>query len=67
MFAERRNSPLMGRPSTSRRMTCDRSPLATAENVRVASAVGHGRSSMSVFSEPSIAPQEPERRSTVMR
>ena len=29
-FAERRNSPFSGRPSTSRSMDCPRSPLATA-------------------------------------
>ncbi len=67
MVAERRNSPLSGRPSTSRLMVCCRSPLATAEMVRVTSVVGHSRSSMSVLTEPSIAPQAPERRSLETR
>ena len=44
-------------------MVCDRSPFATAAIVRVTSVVGHSRSSMSVLTEPSIAPQAPERRS----
>ena len=61
--AERRNSPLSGRPSASRRMLCVRSPLATAVMVRVTSAVGHSRSSMSVLTEDSISPHAPVRRS----
>ena len=65
--ADRRNSPLSGRPSASRRMLCVRSPLATAVMVRVTSAVGHSRSSMSVLTEDSIAPQAPARRSLVTR
>ena len=67
MLAERRNSPCSGRPSTSRAMVCDRSPLATAAMARVTSVVGHSRSSISVLTEPSIAPQEPERRSSPTR
>ncbi len=67
MLAERRNSPCSGRPSTSRRMVCDRSPLATAAIARVTSVVGQSRSSISVLTEPSIAPQEPERRSSPTR
>ena len=67
MVAERRNSPLSGRPSTSRRIVCDRSPFATAVIVRVTSVVGHSRSSISVLTEFSIAPHAPERRSIVMR
>jgi hypothetical protein len=67
MVAERRNSPFTARPSTSSRISCDRSPLATAEMVRVVSAVGQTRSSISVLSAASMAPQEPERRSAVMR
>ncbi len=67
MVAERRNSPLSGRPFTSRLMVCCRSPLATAEMVRVTSVIGHSRSSISVFTEASIAPQAPGRRSLDMR
>ncbi len=51
IVAERRNSPLSARPSTSRLMVCCRSPLATAEMVRVTSVVGHSRSSISVLTE----------------
>ena len=67
IVAERRNSPLSGRPSTSRLIVCCRSPLATAAIVRVTSVVGHSRSSISVLTECSIAPQAPERRSLDMR
>ena len=67
IVAERRNSPCSGRPSTSSRTLCERSPFATALIVRVTSVVGHSRSSMSVLTELSIAPHAPERRSTVMR
>ena len=52
---------------TSRLMVCCRSPLATAEMVRVTSVVGHSRSSISVLTEDSIAPQAPERRSLATR
>ena len=55
IVAERRNSPSSGRPSTSSRIVCDRSPLATAAIERVTSAVGHSRSSRSVLTETSIA------------
>ncbi len=65
--AERRNSPLSGRPSASRRMLCVRSPLATAVMVRVTSAVGHSKSSMSVLTEDSISPHAPPRRSLLTR
>ena len=57
MVAERRNSPFSGRPSTSSRAVCSRSPCATAEITRVTSVVGHTRSSISVFTEVSISPQ----------
>ena len=57
MLAERRNSPLSGRPSTSRRTVCSRSPWATAEITRVTSVVGHTRSSISPLTELSISPQ----------
>ena len=65
--AERRNSPLRGRPSTSSGMVCDRSPFATAVIVRVTSVVGHSRSSISVLTQASIASQDPPRRFTAMR
>ena len=56
MVAERRNSPLSGRPSTSRRTVCRRSPWATALITRVTSVVGHTRSSIRLLTEPSISP-----------
>ena len=59
MVAERRNSPSSGRPSTSRRMVCRRSPWATARMVRVTSVVGHRRSSISWLIEVSMPPQAP--------
>ncbi len=58
MLAERRNSPLSGRPSTSSRTVCRRSPWATAEITRVTSVVGHRRSSIRLLIELSISPQE---------
>ena len=67
MFAERRNSPLSGRPSTSRRTVWDRSPFAMAVMVRVTSEVGQSKSSIKVLMDFSISPQEPERRSMVTR
>ena len=48
-FAERRNSPLSARPSTSSSIDWLRSPLATAPMVRATSAVGRTRSSISVL------------------
>ena len=57
MLAERRNSPLSGRPSTSSRTVCSRSPCATAEITRVTSVVGHTRSSIRLLTELSISPQ----------
>ena len=59
MVAARRNSPSSGRPSTSRRTVCSRSPCATAEMTRVTSVVGQSRSSISVLTEVSISPQAP--------
>jgi hypothetical protein len=59
MVAERRNSPWSGRPSTSSRTVCNRSPCATAETARVTSVVGHRRSSIRVLTEFSISPQAP--------
>ena len=59
MVADRRNSPFSGRPSTSRRTVCSRSPCATAAIARVTSVVGQSRSSISVLTELSISPQAP--------
>ena len=59
MFAERRNSPSSGRPSTSRRTVWVRLPWATAAMARVTSVVGRSRSSISVLTETSISPQAP--------
>ena len=42
--AVRRNSPSSGRPSVSRSIVCDRSPLATAPMTRAISVVGWTRS-----------------------
>ncbi len=57
--ADCRNSPSRGRPSTSRRTVCSRSPCATAEITRVTSRVGQIRSSMSVLTDVSISPHAP--------
>ena len=51
MVADCRNSPFSGRPSTSRRTVCSRSPWATAATARVTSVVGQSRSSISVLTE----------------
>ncbi len=59
MFAERRNSPFSGLPSTSRRTVWSRSPCATAAIARVTSAVGHKRSSMSALTDDSISIHAP--------
>ena len=67
MFAERRNSPSSGRPSTSRRTVCVKLPCATAAIARVTSVVGRSRSSTSVFTETSISSQAPRRVSTRIR
>src|SRR5215216_6702095 len=67
MVAERRNSPLRGRPSTSRRTVCRRSPWATAAIARVTSVVGHRRSSMRVLTDCSISPQAPRARPNFTR
>ena len=58
-LAERRNSPLSARPSTSSSMDWPRSPLATAPIVRAISVVGRTRSSISVFSESAVAAHPP--------
>ncbi len=67
IIAERRNSPFSGRPSTSSAIACERSPFTTPAMVRVTSVFGQSRSSMSVLTEFSIAPQAPERSSFDMR
>jgi hypothetical protein len=59
MVAERKNSPCSGRPSTSRRMVCARSPWATAASARVTSVVGHKRSSIRVLREVSMSAHAP--------
>ena len=66
-FAERRNSPWSGRPSTSSSMDCPRSPLATAPMVRATSVVGRTRSSSSVFKESTFSAQPPTAPGTDMR
>jgi hypothetical protein len=62
IVAERRNSPSSGRPSTSSRTVCSRSPWATAEMAAVTSVVGRIRSSISVLTETSISFQAPAAR-----
>ncbi len=59
MRALRRNSPSSARPSTSSAMGCVRSPFATALIVRVTSAVGHTRSSISVLIDSTFSDQPP--------
>ena len=59
MVASRRNSPCSGRPSTSRRTVCSRSPCATAVMAWVTAVVGHSRSSISWLTEVSMPPQAP--------
>ena len=44
VLAVRRNSPFSGRPSISRAIVCERSPLATAPMTRATSVVGWTRS-----------------------
>ena len=67
MVAACRNSPFSGRPSTSRRTVCSRSPLATAATTRVTSVVGHNRSSIRALTESSISPQAPLETPSFMR
>ena len=59
ILAARRNSPFNGRPSTSRRTVCSKSPCATAATARVTSVVGQRRSSINVLTEDSISAQAP--------
>ena len=56
MVAARKNSPFRGRPSTSRRTVCSRSPCATAPITRVTSVVGQTRSSIRPLTEVSMSP-----------
>ena len=58
-FAERRNSPLSARPSTSSSIDWLRSPLATAPIVRATSTVGRTRSSIRVLMESAFTAQSP--------
>ena len=48
-------------------MVCSRSPCATASMVRVTSAVGQSRSSISVLTESSISPHAPPRAPSLTR
>ena len=66
-FAERRNSPLSARPSTSSSIDWPRSPLATAPMVRAISVVGRTRSSISVFSDSTFVAQPPTAPGSDMR
>ena len=59
VVAVRRNSPCSGRPSTSRAMVCERSPLATAPMTRAISLVGWTRSSMRLLTDSTRAAQAP--------
>ncbi len=67
MLAERRNSPLSGRPSTSSCTVSSRSPRATAAIARVTAVVGQSRSSIKPFTETSISPQAPAERPNFTR
>ncbi len=59
IFAERRNSPLSARPSTSSGTVCNKSPRATAVTVRVTAVVGHSRSSIKALTDPSMSAHAP--------
>ena len=59
MRAVRRNSPASGRPSISRAMLWERSPLATAPMTRAVSVVGCARSVTSAFTHWTEEAQEP--------
>ena len=67
MFAERRNSPSSGRPSTSSRTVWVRLPCATAAIARVTSVVGLSRSSTNVLTETSMSSHAPRLCSTRIR
>ncbi len=66
-LAERRNSPLSGRPSTCRSIDWPRSPLATAPMVRAISVVGRTRSSIRVLTASTCAAQPPAAPGALMR
>ena len=59
VLAVRRNSPCSARPSRSRDMDCERSPLATAPMTRAISLVGCTSSSMSELTHSIAVPHEP--------
>ena len=66
-FADRRNSPSSGRPSTSSAIAWPRSPFATAPMVRVTSVVGHTRSSIRRLIAATSSAQPPTAPGTTMR
>ncbi len=66
-LAERRNSPLSARPSTSNSIDWPRSPLATAPMVRATSVVGRTRSSSNVLMESTCSAHPPTAPGNVMR
>src|SRR3954470_19658405 len=66
-FAERRNSPSSGRPSTSRAIDCPRSPFATAPTARVTSVVGQTRSSINMLIAATSSAHPPTTPGTLMR
>ena len=66
-FADRRNSPSSGRPSTSSAIDWPRSPFATAPTARVTSVVGQTRSSISVLMAATSSAHPPTTPGTVMR
>ncbi|MCG3122310.1 MAG: hypothetical protein GIKADHBN_00691 [Phycisphaerales bacterium] len=66
-FADRRNSPSSGRPSTSSAIAWPRSPFATAPTARVTSVVGHTRSSIRVLMDATSSAHCPEAPGTDIR
>ena len=66
-FADRRNSPSSGRPSTSSAIDWPRSPLATAPTARVTSVVGQTRSSISMLTAATSLAQLPIAPGTAIR
>ena len=60
VFAVRRNSPWRGRPSRSRAIVWERSPLATAPITRAVSRVGWTRSEMRALTFSTDSAQEPD-------
>ena len=55
----RRNSPRTGRPSISKNIFCDKSPLATAVMTRATSLVGATKSPMSWLTELTLVAHDP--------